>query len=226
MINKTTRVKTELYYQYLYNALVEADRSSYSMLNRRSASDLDFGVLANNGDGYNYGVEITAEKFMDKGSYFLSTLSIFESKYRGSDGILRNTAFNGRYVFNLLGGKEFSLGSGAGRYLKRLNLDGKLNMGGGHRFSPIDLEASRLMGFTQYHHARAFEKQMPMYMTLNICMGMKFIGRGSTQELNFGIDNITNRKNPFMLRYDHRIDDLKTVYQFGMMPNILYRVLF
>ncbi|MGF1585632.1 MAG: carboxypeptidase regulatory-like domain-containing protein [Bacteroidales bacterium] len=226
ILNKTTRVKTEIYYQYLYNAIVEIERSSYSMLNRRSGSDLDFGALGNNGDGYNYGVEITAEKFMDKGSYFLSTLSLFESKYRGSDGVLRNTAFNGRYVFNMLGGKEFSLGSGDGRYMKRLNLDGKLNIGGGHRFSPIDLEASRLVGFTQYDHTRAFEKQMPLYMTLNLCIGMKFIGRGSTQEIAFGIDNITNRKNPFMVRYDNRIDDLKTVYQFGMMPNILYRVLF
>ena len=226
MMSRVFRIKTELYYQYIYNALVEIEPSSYSMLNRRSGSDLDFGPLANNGDGYNYGLELTAEKFMDKGTYFLSTLSLFESKYRGSDGVLRNTAFNGNYVFNLLGGKEFRLGSGGGKYVKRLNVDGKVNLSGGQRYTPIDLEESRQTGFTQYDHSRAFSEQMPMYMTLNIRTGIKFIGKAATQEIAIGLDNVTNRKNPLWVRYDHRIDDLKTVYQFGFMPDILYRIVF
>ncbi|NOT38584.1 MAG: HAMP domain-containing histidine kinase, partial [Saprospiraceae bacterium] len=45
------------------------------------------------------------EKFYSKGYYFLFTTSIFESKYKASDGILRNTAFNGNYVVNLGEGK-------------------------------------------------------------------------------------------------------------------------
>jgi hypothetical protein len=102
MITKVFRIKTEFYYQQIWDALVEAIPGSLSMLNRRSGSDLDFRALTNNGTGFNYGLEITAEKFMDKGSYFLSTLSLFESKYRGSDNILRNTAFNGNYVLIFL----------------------------------------------------------------------------------------------------------------------------
>lgn len=220
------RLKTEIYYQQIFDALVDVQPSSFSMLNRASSSSLEFEALTNGGSGFNYGVEFTAEKFMDKGTYFLTTLSLFESKYRGSDNVLRNTAFNGNYVFNLLGGKEFKIGSGSGRYIKRLNVDGKFNLAGGKRYSPIDLEASRQIGYTQYDESDAYSQQMPLYMNINIRAGIKFIGKSATQEIAINISNLTNRKNPFFMKYDPQTDGLKIVYQFGMMPDILYRIVF
>ncbi len=220
------RLKTEAYYQLIRDALVESQPGSFSMLNRASSSSLEFGALTNGGSGFNYGVEITAEKFMNKGTYFLSTLSLFESKYRGSDNVLRNTAFNGNYVFNLLGGKEFRIGSGKGRYMKRLTVDGKFNLAGGKRYSPIDREASRSIGYTQYDETRANSLQMPMYMNINLRTGIRFIGKSSTQEIAITINNLTNRQNPFFMKYDPTTDSLKTVYQFGLMPDILYRIVF
>jgi hypothetical protein len=224
IISGKIRLKTEVYYQQIFDALVEMQSSSFSMLNRASASSLEFGALTNGGTGFNYGMELTAEKFMDKGTYFLSTLSLFESKYRGSDDVLRNTAFNGNYVFNLLGGKEFKIGSG--RYIKRLNLDGKFNLAGGKRYSPIDLEASRIIGYTQYDETDAYSQQMPLYMNINLRIGIKFMGKSTTQEIAISLNNLTNRKNPFYMRYDPATDGLKTVYQFGLMPDILYRIVF
>ncbi len=105
-ITKYFRLKTELYGQYIYNAAVEKTPSSFSMLNAGS----DFGFpdktnLVNNGKGYNYGIELTAERFLNKGFYYLLTVSLFESKYKGSDNVWRNTAFNSNYVVNVLGGK-------------------------------------------------------------------------------------------------------------------------
>ncbi len=47
-----------------------------------------------------HGVELTIENFLNDGYYFLLTTSLFDSKYKGGDGITRNTAFNGNYVFN------------------------------------------------------------------------------------------------------------------------------
>ena len=220
------RLQTEVYYQHIQDALVEVQPSSFSMLNRASSSSLEFGALTNGGSGFNYGMEFTAEKFMNKGTYFLSTLSLFESKYRGSDNDLRNTAFNGNYVFNLLGGKEFNIGSGSSRYIKRLNIDGKFNLAGGKRYSSIDLEASRLFGYTRYDETNAYSLQMPLYMNINLRTGIKFIGKTSTQEIAINITNLTNRKNPFFMKYDPQTDGLKTVYQFGLMPDILYRIVF
>ena len=62
--------------------------------------------LENEGTGSNYGIELTLEKFLSSGYYVLFTTSLFDSKYVGGDGVTRNTAFNGNYVFNLLGGYE------------------------------------------------------------------------------------------------------------------------
>ena len=45
--------------------------------------------LLNEGTGQNYGIELTFEKFLGNNYYFLFTSSLFESTYKGSDGIKR-----------------------------------------------------------------------------------------------------------------------------------------
>src|SRR5256885_6012423 len=92
------RVKIETYYQYIDRVPVEERATFFSLLNEGA----DFGVssvdsLVNRGTGKNQGIELTIEKFYGKGYYFLITGSLFDSKYKGSDRIERNTAFNGNY---------------------------------------------------------------------------------------------------------------------------------
>ena len=69
------------------------------------------------------------------------TSSIYSSKYKGSDGIERNTAFNGKYVFNILGGKEWKVGS---ENRNKISTDLKCTYAGGRAYTPIDLEASNV----------------------------------------------------------------------------------
>ena len=95
---KDWRVKAEVYYQSLYNVPVNTFSSSFSMLNTGASFKADLeDSLTNKGTGTNYGIELTVEKFFSKGYYALFTSSIYSSKYVASDGIERNTAFNGRY---------------------------------------------------------------------------------------------------------------------------------
>ena len=110
LFTQNIRLKIETYYQRIYDVPVETRPTYFSLLNEGA----DFGVssvdsLVNNGTGKNYGVEITLEKFYSKGYYFLVTGSFFESKYKGSDGLERNTAFNGNYTVNVLAGKEWTV---------------------------------------------------------------------------------------------------------------------
>lgn len=105
-INENMRLKTEVYYQHLFNIPVDSSSSSFSMLNEGAGFILPNGTgYVNEGTGQNFGAEITLEKFFSKGYYFLTTASIFDSQYEGSDGVKRNTAFNSNFVFNALGGK-------------------------------------------------------------------------------------------------------------------------
>jgi hypothetical protein len=72
------------------------------------------------------------------------TCSRYESNYISSDVIKRNTAFNGRYVYNVLVGKEFKVGKGK---QNAIALDVKFTHAGGRYYTPINLELSQLIQF-------------------------------------------------------------------------------
>jgi len=66
--------------------------------------------MHNKGTGENYGIELTIEKFFSKNYFILFTNSLYNSTYQGSNGITRNTDYNGFYTSNVLGGWEKPLG--------------------------------------------------------------------------------------------------------------------
>jgi hypothetical protein len=136
-INQNLRLKLEPYYQYLYNLPVIED-SSFAFINVEEIYNIN-ELLVNKGTGRNIGVDITFERFLDKGFYYLVTASVFDSKYKGGDGIERNTRFNKHFVGNILGGKEWILGSSKNNIL---GLNGRLYLIGGDKISPIDYTAS------------------------------------------------------------------------------------
>ena len=216
------RFKTELYYQYLYRVPVSTEPSSFSMLNEGGDFVLTRRTdLVNEGTGYNYGLELTLERFFHAGYYFLTTASLFESKYKGSDGVLRNTLFNGNYVFNVLGGKEFSLGANTS-----LSFDARLTYAGGRRYTPILLEESIAKGEEVLDDEHAFSEQLPDYFKLDFKLTFRLNGKRVAQEWAVDLTNLTNHKNVFRQTYNARLGQLETTYQRGFFPNVQYRILF
>ncbi len=105
------RLKAEVYYQWLYNIPVSNLRPQYSALNQGGGFVFfPYHNLENAGNGENFGIEFTLEKFLHKGFYYLFTASVFEAKYAGYDGVWRNSAFSNNFVFNALGGYEWKTG--------------------------------------------------------------------------------------------------------------------
>lgn len=84
------RLKVEPFVQFLYDIPVIGD-SSYSTINLE-------------GDWF---FNSEQERFLKNGFYYLATASLFESIYKGGDGVERNTRYNTNYVVNLLGSEEF-----------------------------------------------------------------------------------------------------------------------
>lgn len=223
---KNWNFKAETYYQSIYDALVDAQTNSYSNVNSGS---FDFRIpdtARNAGIAYNYGLDITLEKFMDNGFYLLNTLSIFESKYRGSDQVWRNTAFNGNYVWNVVSGKEFILSQKEGGSRQTLTVDGKFTLAGGQRYTPLDLAASIAAGEAVYDDAQAFEAQYNPYFRADIRVGYKIAGARFTQEWAIDIQNVTNHQNPFGQSFNAQIGEAETTYQLGLFPMFLYRITF
>lgn len=216
------RIKTEIYYQYIFNAPVKNFPSYFSALNLGADfNSPNVNNLVSKGTGQNYGVEITLEKFYSKGYYLLFTSSLFESKYKGSDNITRNTAFNGNYVFNLLGGKEFKINQ---KHV--LSIDVRATYAGGKRFTPIDLEASKAEKDEVRDGTRAFELQYADYFRLDVKPGYRFNTKRVTHEFTIDIQNVTRNANVFQQSYDIKNQTIKTDYQLRFFVIPQYRVLF
>lgn len=220
------RAKTEIYYQHVGNVPVDKTESSFSVLN--AGADFVFpeaGNLVNNGTGRNYGLELTVEKFYSKGYYALFTGSLFQSKYKGSDGIERNTAFNNRYTVNLLGGKEIKVGKTKSN---AITFDGKLTAAGGRYYTPVDVTASQAAGTEILLENEAFSKRFSPYFRLDAKVGYRMNGKKGkvAQSIYFDFQNLTNHKNVFTKRYNELINEVNTVYQSGFFPDILYRIQF
>lgn len=225
--SKDWRLKTEVYYQYLSNIPVQRFASSYSMLNAGASfypnNQTD---LVNNGTGQNYGIELTIEKFFSKGYYGLITGSVYEAKYTGSDHIERNTAFNGKYVYNVLIGKEIKVGA---QKRNAITVDVKFTHAGGRYYTPVDLAASQL-----YHQqvlkgdSYAFSEKYSDFMRMDVKIGYTHNSktRKIAQSWSFDINNITNHKNIFAERYNPVTNNINTAYQIGFFPNFVYKLQF
>jgi len=220
------RIKTEVYYQYIYNVPVNTYISSYSMLNTGSTFKTDLeDSLVNNGTGKNYGAELTIEKFFSSGYYGLLTVSLYNSKFTASDGVERNTAFNGKYVFNILAGKEWKVGS---EKRNNLSLDLKFTSAGGRPYIPIDLEASQITGNEQLLYEDSYSMNYSNYFRIDLKAGFTVNSSKSKISQTFSLDlqNITNNKNVFSQNYDNRGRTIKTTYQLGLFPNFVYKLQF
>jgi TonB dependent receptor/Carboxypeptidase regulatory-like domain len=218
------RVKAEAYYQQLRKAPVEMRSSSFSMLNAGADFVLpDNDSLVNKGTGRNYGVELTVERTFTDGYYFLLTGSLFDTKYKGSDGIERNTAFNGHYVTNALAGKEWTMGPN-GRNVLSFGL--KVTASGGRYTTPIDVAASEAAGTEKYQEDKAYTRQVPAYYRADIRIGYKLNRARLTHEIALDVQNVTNRQNVFSERYNVYTGKYATEYQLGLFPIPLYRLTF
>ena len=219
------RIKTELYYQNLYNVPVNTFSSSYSMLNTGAGFKTDLeDNLINKGTGKNYGVELTLEKFFSKGYYGLFTSSIYDSKYTGSDGIERNTAFNGKYVFNILAGKEWNVGAGK---RNKTSIDFKFTNAGGRYYTPIDLIGSQNSDREQLS-TNVYSTQYPNYFRMDLKLGYTFNSKAKrvSQTLSLDLQNLTNQNNVFSQSYDNRNQTVSWKYQLGFFPNFVYKIQF
>ncbi len=221
-MGKNTRIKAEAYYQYLYSVPVEQRATYFSALNLGADFDSpNIDSLVNKGSGKNYGLEFTLEKFFSQGYYYLFTASLFESKYRGSDNIERNTAFNGNYVGNLLAGREFKINQ-----KHTIAIDVKCTVAGGKRYVPVNIDMSRQMGREILVTSEAYQNKHGDYFRIDIKPSYRLNLKKMTLEWNCDFQNITRHDNIFQQVYDVNTQQLKTEYQLKFFFVPQFRMLF
>ncbi|WP_195374650.1 MULTISPECIES: TonB-dependent receptor [Parabacteroides] len=214
--------KVEPYAQFLYDVPVIAD-SSYSVLNRR-----EFYVeeaLVNKGKGRNIGVDITLEKYLSKGLYYLITASVFDSKYKGGDGVWHNTRFNRRYILNTLIGKEWMLGKNKQNIL---SANAKFTLQGGERYSPLNTEASLAHPDkeAQYDETRAYSQQYPVMFIANFTVSYKINKKKVAHEFAIKALNVTGTKEYYGYHYNLKSGVMERNGQSIPISNISYKLEF
>lgn len=223
---KNWRIMLEGYYQSIFDAPVDNTPSGYSALNEGS----DFGFsdrtgLVSAGTGFNYGAEITVERFLSKGWYVLSTISLFNSRYKGSDAVQRNTTFNYGYVYNLLLGKEWAVGKSK---KNAITADLRLSTLGGRWQTPVDLDASIAAGTEVIDESRYNSEQLDPYFRLDAKVGYRINStvKRISHTIYLDFQNVTNNQNVLAQRYNPQRQEVGTVYQIGFFPDIMYRINF
>ena len=223
-IAENWNLKLEVYYQDVWNIPVETRPTNFSVLNLGSTyynGTEDKDSLVNKGLGKNYGVEFTLEKYLSKNWYLLMTGSLFDSRYKPSDGIWRNTKYASNYAANCLLGFEFPLG-------KKSSFDFNFRVvwSGGIRSLFVNKEISLATGIVIYDDRKAYSIRNKDYVKADSKITFKYDMKGATFECGIDLINLTDRDNIYSESFDPKTGTTSYTYQQGFLPTALIRIVF
>ncbi len=219
---KKWSVKSEVYYQSLSDIPVEIKSSNFSAINLGADFNVpDQDSLINEGTGQNLGFELTLERTFSEGFYLMTTLSVFKSTFKGSDGVSHSTAFDNGYIANVLTGKEFKFND---KY--SISIDTKITLAGGRRYTPIDLDASIAAGDEVLNTSSAFNKQFDDYFRTDLKLSFRQNLKRLSQSWSVDLQNLFNNENVFGQSYNQRTEEINITNQLGFYPVIEYRLEF
>lgn len=221
--------KATIYYQHLYNLPVENNETSYySTINE--GAEIQYVDLVNEGTGKNYGIELSLQRYFKNNYYFLLNTSIYESKYKALNGKTRNTRFNGKYAINLIGGKEFT--GLSKKQNKTIGVNAKFLISGGQRIIPLLRDVNGNLAVNPntnryWDYENAFANNLENIYQLSLSMNYKIEKPKTTHEFFLNLENITNRKGRLTEYYDsNEPNSIGYTTQFGLLPNLMYRLYF
>lgn len=196
-VSENMSLKFEPYYQSLYDVPVIAG-SSESLINYEW--DMYFNKpLVNDGTGSNIGIDVTVERYMKDGFYYMVTASFFDSKYKGGDGIERNTSYNRNMVVNVLGGKELKV-----RKNNLLSINGKVAFMGGNRFTPPNQALSREAEMVILDESRAYEWQEENKLFVDVAANYRINRKMVSHVLMLQAKNVLMTEEMFGWAYDFK----------------------
>jgi hypothetical protein len=218
-INPNLRLKIEPYTQWLVDVPVIPD-SSFSVLNMEA--DWYFNEkLINTGTGRNTGIDVTLERFLKGGYYYVFTASLFDSKYEGDDGIERNTRFNTQYVFNLLYGKEWTFGK---QHNRIFGVNARVNFFGGKRTTPVNEIESDLAQDVVYHYSRLYEDKEPDKVHVNATINYRINKKNHSSIWSLQMINLLQAKENYGLYYNYKTRQVER-WEFAVpTPNLSYKI--
>lgn len=216
--------RLEPYYQYLFDVPVVPD------LNRPiSTLNLIEGVitdsLANVGNGRNYGIEFSANKYLSDRFYTILSGTVYESEYTGFDGLWRDTRFNGRYAFAASLGYEYDRITAKGKNrVWGVNL--RVIQTGGFLLQNVDTAASIAQQMTVFDETQGFTDRMDDLFRIDFGMSFKQNRANRSRTLSLDIQNLTNNQPLAFRVFDVVEQKIVERRRFGLFPVLSYRIEF
>ncbi|GHT60901.1 prevent-host-death protein [Bacteroidia bacterium] len=219
-VSDNIHFRIEPYFQYLYDVPV-VPGSGISIINQT-----DFYMtkrLVNEGKGRNFGIDFTFERYLKDSYYYMLTASVFDSKYRGGDGVWRNTRYNRRFLTNALGGKEWLLGRNRQNILG-VNL--RMNLMGGSYYTPLDEAVSLSEQRPVEDESRMMGSQNPVAFTAHLTVNFKINRQKLAHEFGLKMLNITGSRDFYGFDYNYRTGQIEKSTAAVSIPNIYYKIAF
>jgi hypothetical protein len=211
----------EPYYQYLFDIPVIPE--SYFSLQNLELDWFFNNKLVNKGTGTNVGIDFTLERFLKNDFYYLFTASVFDSKYKGGDGIERDGLYNKHFIFNLLGGKEWRMGRSKNNIF---GLNGRLTYMGGDRTTPILESESIAAGEIVYNYAKAYSEKEKNAALLSFSISYRVNKKNRAGIWSFHLLNALG--NQEFRGYEIDVKTGKPIEKFDkiVVPNLSYKIEF
>ena len=216
-----SRIKVEPYVQLLYRVPVIAD-STFSMSNFVQDWYFD-GDLVSDGEGLNYGIDLTLERFLNKNYYYLLTGSVFKSRYKDGLNQWHDSHYDRGFNFDFLVGKEWKINGNKNKFI---GFNTRMNLMGGLKNSPIDAEASLAAQEELYDETRPFIDQDPMTYMVDMTVTLRKNRAKYSSVWAFQIKNMLGSQSNYGYIYNYATDTMDEDVSTIMIPNISWKIEF
>ncbi|MDB4334852.1 carboxypeptidase-like regulatory domain-containing protein [bacterium] len=223
LINENLRIKLDVYHQQLYNVPIRETQPEYSLINFGTEYYVERkDSLVNEGTGKNYGIEMTLEKFLANNYFYLFTASLFESNYTSTDNVTRNTAYNGGYALNALGGYELFFPKKDVTLIFGVNL----TYAGGSPYVPFDQQESVKSGRTSFDWNRAYEVNRKDYKRISLRLGVRRNLKKMSMETSFDFQYRSDYTSIYLEKIDVTTGEIINTDKLGLHPMVNMRISF
>lgn len=224
LVKEYLRFKAEAFYQGLYRIPVKESIPQYSVQNEGIEYYIQrYDSLVSRGSGFNYGLDLTVERFLHRNYYFLLTASLYRSFYRGYDEVKRSTAFDNLYAFNAVGGYELPFGRMKNQFFI---LGLRAAWTGGRPYLPYDQEKTVARGEVVYDWKNAYTVRFDDYIRFSLRIGYRRNVTHANIMLLLDLQYRSNYTNIDLYRIDVVTGEIVQGYSMGFYPMATWRIQF
>ncbi len=210
-------LKIEPYYQFLYNVPSSlVPQRSFWLLN--AGDEFEPDPLEAKGEGRNFGVDVSLEKYFANQLFFILNTSFFKSDFRiDKESPAYPTRYASDIVFSFTTGKEWQFQNG-----NAFEAGLKLLYSNGLRYTPIDEARSEIFRRTIEIQDQAFANQTTFYFRMDLRISYRKNLPTRSWKLSLDIQNATNRVNQERPEYDFLRHEVVFDPQSSIIPVISY----